>query len=240
MRSQAQEISEQRLKVCRTCLLTRLPEKWNRTARTGRHMSRKPTTQELVEKPGRGSLRARWGEVESKGKSEQLYAHFVVRRKVYGRRFVGAGALHCHLLRFKLNLMLFGFADDRSAEILIRALRSQPDSASDLRREVPHILVQLEVGQLARSDPPARDAGQRKNRQSEDEFGFSHHDNPFSPVTKSELFALLCWLECEDNCLASWSFQLCYIAILLHPSVLVHGRGLDGLDTLLDLRGFFV
>jgi hypothetical protein len=64
--------------------------------------------------------------VESKRKSRQLYAHFIVRRKVDDRRFVGAGALHCHLLRFKLNLMLFGFADDRPAEILIRTLRSQP------------------------------------------------------------------------------------------------------------------
>src|SRR2546426_6792230 len=107
-------------------------------------MSGKPTTQKLVERPGRGSLRARWSEVESKGKSEQLYAHFVVRRKVYDRRFVAAGALHCHLPRFKLNLMLFGFADDRAAEILIRAPGRQPDSACDLRREVPHIFVQLE------------------------------------------------------------------------------------------------
>src|SRR6266404_7778589 len=143
-----------------------------------------PTTQELVQRPGSGSPRARWSEVESKRKSKQLYACLIVRRKVDDRRFVGAGALHCHLLRFKLNLVFFGFADDRPAEILIRALRSQPDSASDLRREVPHILAQLDVGQLARTDPPARDAGQRKNRQSEDEFGFSHHDNPFSPVTK--------------------------------------------------------
>src|SRR5467141_3969702 len=84
----------------------------------------KPTTRELVERSGSGALVARWSEVESKRKSEQLYAHFIVRRKVDDRRFVGAGALHCHLLRFKLNLMLFGFADDRSAEILIRALRS--------------------------------------------------------------------------------------------------------------------
>jgi hypothetical protein len=74
--------------------------------------------------------------------------------------------------------MLFGFVDDRPAEILIRALRSQPDSASDLRREVPHILAQLDVGQLARTDPPARNSGQRKNRQSKDEFHFPHHDNP--------------------------------------------------------------
>src|SRR6266566_2629790 len=79
------------------------------SAKTGRHMSGKPTTQESVERPGRGSLRARWSEVESKGKSEQLHAHFVVRRKV------------------------------------------------------PHILVQLEIGQLARSDRPARDDGQCKN-----------------------------------------------------------------------------
>src|SRR3989442_353482 len=142
-------------------------------------MSGNPTTQELVERPGPCGglqsarkaariflyfpLRARWSEVESKGKSEQLYAHFVVRRKVYDRRFLAAGALHCHLPRFKLNLMLFGFADDRAAEILIRAPGSQPDSASDLRREVPHILVQLEIGQLARSDRPARDDGQRKD-----------------------------------------------------------------------------
>src|SRR6266704_1971673 len=104
-------------------------------------MSGNPTTQGLVERPGRDSLRARWSEVESKGKSEQLYAHFVVRRKVHDRRFVAAGALHCHLPRFKLNLMLFGFADDRAAEIL----------------------VQLEIGQLARSDRPARDDSQCKN-----------------------------------------------------------------------------
>src|SRR5882762_2542567 len=143
----------------------------------------KPTTQELVERSGSGSLRARWSEVESKRKSEQLYAHFIVRRKVDDRCIVSAGALHCHLLRFKLNLMLFGFADDRPAEILVCALRSQPDSASDLRREVPHILAQLDVGQLAPSDPPARDAGQRKNRQSEDEFHFSHHDQPVIRLT---------------------------------------------------------
>jgi hypothetical protein len=47
-----------------------------------------------------------------------------------------------------------------------------------LRREVPHILAQLDVGQLARTDPPARNSGQRKNRQSKDEFHFPHHDNP--------------------------------------------------------------
>src|SRR6266699_6225895 len=133
------------------------------SAKTGRHMSGKPTTQESVERPGRGSLRDRWSEVESKGKSEQLHAHFVVRRKVYDRRFVAASALHCYLPRFKLNLMLFGFADNRAAEILIRAPGSQPDSASDLRREVPHIFVQLEIGQLARSDRPARDDGQRED-----------------------------------------------------------------------------
>jgi hypothetical protein len=62
-----------------------------------------------------GSLRARWGEVESKRKSKQLYAHLIIRRKVYDLRFLGAGPLHSHLLRFKLNLMLLGFADDGAA-----------------------------------------------------------------------------------------------------------------------------
>src|SRR5260370_11062023 len=176
---------------------------------SGGEMSGTPTTQELVERPGSGSLCARWTEVESKRKPEQLYPHFIVRRKVYDRRFVGAGALHCHLLRFKVNLMLFGFADDRAAEILIRARRAQPDAAPDLRREVLHILVQLEVGQLAPSDPPALDAGQRKNRQSEDEFGFPHHDNPFRLVTRASSLPFFCRLDCEDDCLTSWSSQLC-------------------------------
>src|SRR6267142_6811734 len=120
----------------------------------------KPTTQGLVERSGSGSLRARWSEVESKRKSGQLYAHFIVRRKVDDRRIVAAGAFDRHLFRFKLNLMLLGLPHDRPAEILIRALRSQPDSGSDLRREVPHILAQFAVGQFARSDLLARDAGE--------------------------------------------------------------------------------
>ncbi len=97
--------------------------------------------------------------MESKGKSEQLHAHFVVRRKVYDRRFVAASALHCYLPRFKLNLMLFGFADDRAAEILIRAPGSQPDSASDLRREVP-----ISTGSdIVRCDPRASRTGRLAN-----------------------------------------------------------------------------
>jgi hypothetical protein len=64
--------------------------------------------------------------------------------------------------------MLLGLPYDCPAEILIRALRSQPDSGSDLRREVPHILAQFAVGQFARSDLPARDASERKDCQSED------------------------------------------------------------------------
>ena len=67
------------------------------------------------EKAESGSLRARWGEVERKRKSKQLYAHPIIRREVYDLRFPGAGPLHSHLPRFKLNLMLLGFADDRAA-----------------------------------------------------------------------------------------------------------------------------
>src|ERR1700674_4724502 len=126
----------------------------NATNRT----SSDPTTQksrgQVSDSPG-----ARWSEVESKRESEPLYAHLVVRRKVYDRLFASTSALHCDLLRFKLNLMLLGFADDRAAEILIRALRRQSDSGSDLRREVPHILAQFEVSQLARSDGPAHGDG---------------------------------------------------------------------------------
>jgi hypothetical protein len=84
-----------------------------------------------------------------------------------------------HLLRLKLNLMPLRCADDGAAKILIRARGSQADSGGVLRRDVAQVVAQLKVGQLTRSDGPARDDGQRQNGQSEDEFAFSHHDNPF-------------------------------------------------------------
>ena len=74
--------------------------------------------------------------MQGKRKAEQLYGHMVVSREVDDRRFAGAGASHGHLRRLELNLVVLGAAADGDAEILIRVLRSQPDSAWDLRREV--------------------------------------------------------------------------------------------------------
>ena len=46
-----------------------------------------------------------------------------------------------------------------------------------LRRKVPQFLVELKVGQLARSNLPAYDDNQYKNGQPEDKFHFPHDGN---------------------------------------------------------------
>jgi len=96
-------------------------------------------------------------EVEREGKSRQRHTRFVVRRKIYDLRWAGARAFHCHLRRFKLNLMGLGFADDGVTEFLICIEREQPDSGAALCRKVHEFPMELKVGQFARSNLPARD-----------------------------------------------------------------------------------
>ena len=58
--------------------------------------------------------------MEGEGIYEQIHAHFIVRRKVYGRCIAGAHVLHGYLVTLKLNLIAFGFVDDEVAKVFIR------------------------------------------------------------------------------------------------------------------------
>ena len=76
-------------------------------------------------------------EVEVERESGHRHVHFVVRRKVYDLLWGRTRTFDCHLLRFKLNLMSFGCADDCVTELLIRIEGIQPDIGAGLPRQVP-------------------------------------------------------------------------------------------------------
>lgn len=120
------------------------------------------------------AVRARWSEMESKRIHEQIHTRPIVCRKRDAQRVRGERASHGYLLRFQLNPMFFGARDDRVAQLVVGGCRSQSDSEGVLHREVLHVALQLIVGQIASSELPTNEDGQRKQDQSEDDCGIPH------------------------------------------------------------------
>ncbi len=105
---------------------------------------------------GRRLSRARRSEMEREGIQEQIHTRFVVRREVDSRGFAAAGALHRHLRRLQLNIVFLGFVDDGVTEVLVGVGSFEADAGGDLRRDVTHVGLQFEIGDLTGSDLPAR------------------------------------------------------------------------------------
>jgi len=92
--------------------------------------------------------------MESEGVYEQIHARFVIRGDVDGRGFAAARVLHSHLNWLKLNIVFLGFVDDGVAQVLVGVGSLKADAGGDLRRDVAHVGLQFEIGDLTGSDLP--------------------------------------------------------------------------------------
>ena len=91
-------------------------------------------------------------------------ASLVVYGEIDDLIFEGATAAHCYLLRLKVDIIVFGFADDRVTEIFIRVEVNQPDSCRDLCREVVKVVTQLHIGELACGSLPHCNYGEYESK----------------------------------------------------------------------------
>ena len=126
--------------------------------------------------------------MKSEGVHEEIDSRLVVRSEVDCQGFAAARALHGHLRWLKLDVVFLGFVDDRVAKVLVGVRGLKADAGGDLRGDVPHVCLQFEIGDLTGSDLPADSDGQAKNRQSEENFGFSAQDDALQPGPDRILF----------------------------------------------------
>jgi hypothetical protein len=88
-----------------------------------------------------------------------------------------AALLYHHLLWFKVNSVLFGFANDGAAQVHVQAGRVEADSRPQPGGELSHIVCKLNVGQHAGGNLPACAHESCHAGEREDESGFPHDNN---------------------------------------------------------------
>ena len=115
--------------------------------------------------------------MKSEGIYEQIHARLVVRSEVSGYGLAVGRVLDSHLPWLKLNVVFFGFVDDRVAKIVVGVKSLKADARSNLRRNVPHVRLQFEIGDLTGSNLPTDRNGQRKNGHPQENFGSSTQNN---------------------------------------------------------------
>jgi hypothetical protein len=109
---------------------------------------------------------------------EEIHVRLVVRSEVGGHGFAAARVLDSHLPWLDLNVVFFGFVDDRIAKIVVGVKSLEADARSNLRRNVPHVRLQFEICNLTGSNLPANGDGQHKNGHPQENFGFSTQGDP--------------------------------------------------------------
>jgi hypothetical protein len=95
--------------------------------------------------------------MESIGPAGRIELDPVISPERYGCGFAGSRAFDPHLLGFKFDVMLIGFANHGIAQVLVRADLSEADARARLSRDVPHVVLQFDVREFRRTDLPASD-----------------------------------------------------------------------------------
>jgi hypothetical protein len=115
--------------------------------------------------------------MKSEGIYEEIHARLVVRSEVGGHGLAAARVLDSHLPWLKLNAVFLGFVDDRVTKIVVGVKSLKADARSNLRRNVPQVRLQFEIGDLTGSNLPTDRNGQRKNGHPQENFGSSTQNN---------------------------------------------------------------
>ena len=115
--------------------------------------------------------------MNSKGVYEEIHARLVVRSEVSGYGLAVGRVLDSHLPWLELNAVFLGFVDDRVTKIVVGVKSLKADARSNLRRNVPHVRLQFEIGDLTGSNLPTDRNGQRKNGHPQENFGSSTQNN---------------------------------------------------------------
>jgi len=82
--------------------------------------------------------------------------------------------LHGHLVRVELDSIFFGFADYSVAQFLVLGHLSKANTSPDLRRDVLHVVLELNIGQFAGADLPTRHEHQEESGYSESDCEVPH------------------------------------------------------------------
>jgi hypothetical protein len=115
--------------------------------------------------------------MKSEGIYEEIHARLVVRSEVGGHGLAAARVLDSHLPWLELNAVFLGFVDDRVTKIVVGVKSLKADARSNLRRNVPQVRLQFEIGDLTGGNLPANGDGQQKNGHPQENFGSSTQNN---------------------------------------------------------------